>query len=339
MERCLMAVPGNPTWTSALTAGDSQVTLHLTADDPADVLYARYRRSGGSDPWSAESVTFSRTGTGDIAVTGLGNGLTYEFSAYAKDGTETSEWTIVLTETPVSPSAVDRGDFYPGAYPMKYGWAHLFMTDPGQFNVNEIFEMRVQQTVVQEWGQGTVYVRVAKVAPGAFQQWLESTLALGTEIPRLWIDKTLDDGKPENPRLQRVERKQENPGALAELTLTYLEVDVPGPHNAVDVDGTAVYRYIETLRRRLRDGEQHWERWETWGISLDENDPEIPVVGDVMEDVPTGTFPVECFQVRQTRRVEPGDGPTETQYGRVLIRSVWQRPRPGPVGYPWPEFP
>ena len=83
---------GQPSITSA-TSGNGQVTIAITAADESDVIYARYRLTGGGN-WAAESETFKRTGSGTITVTGLTNNLKdgYEFSAYAKNLTVTSDW-------------------------------------------------------------------------------------------------------------------------------------------------------------------------------------------------------------------------------------------------------
>ncbi|MBN1809996.1 MAG: right-handed parallel beta-helix repeat-containing protein [Planctomycetes bacterium] len=84
------SVPGVPAWDGAPTPGDAQAVLHFTADDPADVIYARYRIDGG--PWSEEDEGFKRAGSGDITVTGLNNGTAYRFSAYSKNDSYTSDW-------------------------------------------------------------------------------------------------------------------------------------------------------------------------------------------------------------------------------------------------------
>lgn len=101
-----MAVPGNPAITSA-AVGDEEVTLTLTADDPGDVIYARYR-AGGQLPnaaWNAENETDKRTGDGTIVISGLTNGTGYRFGIYAKDGTETSDWDIAF-QAPEDPALV-----------------------------------------------------------------------------------------------------------------------------------------------------------------------------------------------------------------------------------------
>ena len=66
------AVSGTPSLTSA-TAGDTQVVVALTAGDATDRVYIRYRLTTGTT-WSAESVTFSRIGSGNVTITGLTNG-------------------------------------------------------------------------------------------------------------------------------------------------------------------------------------------------------------------------------------------------------------------------
>lgn len=68
---------------TALTSGDAQVVLSITADFAADVIYARYREIGGA--WSAENETFKRTGSGNLTITGLANLTRYQFGVYARD--------------------------------------------------------------------------------------------------------------------------------------------------------------------------------------------------------------------------------------------------------------
>lgn len=68
----------------SVTAGDTQLTLTLSAAGSADVIYARYRVFSSGD-WSAESETFKRTGSGDITLTGLTNDVRYEVITYAKE--------------------------------------------------------------------------------------------------------------------------------------------------------------------------------------------------------------------------------------------------------------
>lgn len=79
-------VPTAPSWASAATpaACSGAVVLSLTAAASADALYALYRLNSTGTAWSAESASFSRTGTGDITVDGLSNGSQYQFTAYAK---------------------------------------------------------------------------------------------------------------------------------------------------------------------------------------------------------------------------------------------------------------
>lgn len=91
--------PGDPSLISA-TVGDGQVTLAVEADDPADVIYARYR-SYPNGEWSDESASFRRTGDGDIVVTGLENATKYEFAIYTRDGDATSDWDMIVS-TPIS---------------------------------------------------------------------------------------------------------------------------------------------------------------------------------------------------------------------------------------------
>lgn len=83
-----MAAPGVATITE-VTPASGQVTISLTADDPADTNYACYRKYG-EDTWSAEDIGFSVTGDGDIVVTGLDDEYVYQFMVYARAGAEYS---------------------------------------------------------------------------------------------------------------------------------------------------------------------------------------------------------------------------------------------------------
>ena len=91
--------PSAPTITGA-SPGDGLVALHITAAAELDVIYARYRTTGPSPGWSAESETFKRTGSGDIVITGLANGAIYEFAVYAKTGDLTSDWSAPVIAKP-----------------------------------------------------------------------------------------------------------------------------------------------------------------------------------------------------------------------------------------------
>lgn len=72
-----------PSWSAEPTAGDGQVTLHLTAASETDVLYPVWRT--GSGEFTEPSEDFKRTGSGDLVVTGLANGDHHGFLAYPKD--------------------------------------------------------------------------------------------------------------------------------------------------------------------------------------------------------------------------------------------------------------
>lgn len=92
-----VTVPAAPALSSA-TAGDSAVTLAIAAAVETDVVYARYRTPSGA--WSAESEALALTGSGEIIICGLTNGVSYEFIAYAKSGDVMSVWSAPLSATP-----------------------------------------------------------------------------------------------------------------------------------------------------------------------------------------------------------------------------------------------
>jgi putative component of toxin-antitoxin plasmid stabilization module len=83
------ARPGKPTLATA-TPGDTEIVLHITAANAADVVFARYMTPTGD--WSAESDTFTRTGSGTITLTGLTNEQRYQVAIYAKNNILWSTW-------------------------------------------------------------------------------------------------------------------------------------------------------------------------------------------------------------------------------------------------------
>lgn len=107
-----VAPPGIPLITGAV-GGDTEVVLTINASTESDTVFVRYRPSG-SDAWSAESGGLSRTGDGDVTVTGLTNLTRYQFAAYAKEiaGADVyySEWDFAAA-TPddgsVTPTDLD----------------------------------------------------------------------------------------------------------------------------------------------------------------------------------------------------------------------------------------
>lgn len=71
-----VARPGKPSFASDPTPGDGTLTLHCTAVQETDVLYARWRTSGGG--WTALSESFKRTGSGALVLTGRTNDARHE---------------------------------------------------------------------------------------------------------------------------------------------------------------------------------------------------------------------------------------------------------------------
>lgn len=107
-----IASPGIPLITSS-EGGDEEVVLTINAAADDDTVYIRYRPSGSS-AWSAESGSLSRTGDGDVIVSGLTNETRYQFAAYVKDvaGADEyySDWDFseaTPTEGTVTPTALD----------------------------------------------------------------------------------------------------------------------------------------------------------------------------------------------------------------------------------------
>jgi hypothetical protein len=76
----LGTAPSAPVF-GTVTVSGTTATVPLTAGNPADKIYLRYR-SFPSGAWSAQSETLSRTGSGNITLAGLSVGR-YELAAYA----------------------------------------------------------------------------------------------------------------------------------------------------------------------------------------------------------------------------------------------------------------
>jgi hypothetical protein len=66
-----------------VSVGDGVVTLSVDSDTETLKTYIRYR--SGMNDWSAFSETFAITGSGNIAITPLGNGVRYEFIGIVDD--------------------------------------------------------------------------------------------------------------------------------------------------------------------------------------------------------------------------------------------------------------
>lgn len=100
-----IALPGAPSADSA-TAGDTQVTVAFTAADESDVIYGRYRIDRPGEDWEDASESFKRTGSGNIAFTGLTNTQGYEFAGYAQaDSGVISEWSNPVYAIPMASSS------------------------------------------------------------------------------------------------------------------------------------------------------------------------------------------------------------------------------------------
>jgi hypothetical protein len=69
--------PTAPTVTGVSVAGNS-ITISVTAASETDVVYGRVRKNKPSIDWDNRSESFKRTGSGDITITGLVNGIQYE---------------------------------------------------------------------------------------------------------------------------------------------------------------------------------------------------------------------------------------------------------------------
>lgn len=89
-------------------SGDEQVVISLipAEDYVANAMYVRYWTIGGET--SAESLALSRTGAGDVTVTGLTNGTTYFFQAYHKNGAGVGVWSGAVMATPTDVELTNR---------------------------------------------------------------------------------------------------------------------------------------------------------------------------------------------------------------------------------------
>jgi len=92
-----------------ITATDGGATVPVTPAAETDTVFLRYRLLP-SGSWSAENALFSRTGSGNISITGLTNFSRYATAAYSKNSALTSDWSKAATFTPTDGSSplVDR---------------------------------------------------------------------------------------------------------------------------------------------------------------------------------------------------------------------------------------
>jgi len=84
----LGSIPNAPTITRMVPT-DGTITITVSAVDETFKAFALYKNTNKSADWSAESATFSRTGSGTIAITGLTNGISHDIITYHKDAAET----------------------------------------------------------------------------------------------------------------------------------------------------------------------------------------------------------------------------------------------------------
>ena len=166
----VIPTPNMPVITSVV-AGDGQVIVSLTTDVQTNDLYLRYREINETE-WSAESIALSRTGDGDITITGLVNGYTYMVTAYAKTFI-TSGWTAPEYFMPTD------GVVVTGANPNWARWIFASVSKhfddrkgdyelfiEGQYrNVNppkDFFELRMDGPYITEQNKGyfQVYVEI-----------------------------------------------------------------------------------------------------------------------------------------------------------------------------------
>ena len=81
-------MPGANTITGIVPT-DGTLTVSVVATDEALKQFVLYKLTNKSATWSAENANFSRTGSGDIAITSLPNGIEYDVISYQKDALET----------------------------------------------------------------------------------------------------------------------------------------------------------------------------------------------------------------------------------------------------------
>jgi len=166
-------------------------------------------------------------------------------------------------------------------------------------------ELDQQARVVDSDFTGMAYIRVLSVPKGEVVTALGSggTLALGSVLPAAWGGPATATAL--DPRLQTVERAQNNEGAFDRLVATYISVDALA-------GGT---KYHECARRPTDSINPSERNVLTVGVVLaaDEADGEVPAAGDSLDDPSTVLTPMA--QSRQFDRAK--------HYGRTFVRTTW----------------
>ncbi|MBW2648065.1 MAG: hypothetical protein JRE23_18250 [Deltaproteobacteria bacterium] len=76
-----VGVEANAPTLDSVTPGANSMTLYITAATETDVIYGRYRRNSPAYSWAEKSESFKVTGSGSVTITGLIDGIEYEFAA------------------------------------------------------------------------------------------------------------------------------------------------------------------------------------------------------------------------------------------------------------------
>ena len=215
-------MPGTPQIT-AVTAGDTQITVAVTADQETDVIYARYRvgKALPGNAWAAESETFKRTGSGDIVITGLTNGTGYRIGAYAKSGTETSDWDVAFQTPSDGDLAADSMESLPLFYLMAtISASATFQSVVGAANATEALDSIKEIRHESAWSLPDVIVALAEGMdiPGLGDGLTKGSLTMEF---RAAIDSSHDEGEAFNVfmnwtgnTIKEMREKAGNPGYL-----------------------------------------------------------------------------------------------------------------------------
>ena len=86
----------NPASLVSASSASGESVVAVRTDVQSNIIWVRYRIFGNGNAWSDANATFSRTGDGNITVTGLDESTNYEYIIYVFNSGCQSDWSAPL---------------------------------------------------------------------------------------------------------------------------------------------------------------------------------------------------------------------------------------------------